>query len=191
MFTGLIRDLGRLVKSHPSKNGICLSIESQLPAACFEIGQSIAVNGVCLTVESYKENIFTVTAVQETLSKTQLQQIKVGDQVNLEAPLTLETPLGGHMVSGHVDTIGIVKSLPPNLVVSLPKEFHKFIAPKGSITLNGVSLTVVDSQAGSLSVALIPETLKKTNLGQLKIGDSLNIEVDLLARYLNHLIQSQ
>ena len=193
MFTGLVQNVGTVVEVTKQETGLELLIHSTLPKASFLQGASIMVDGVCLTVEKYfpaKKN-FLVTAVKETLEKTTLGAFEEGQAVNLEAALTLNTPLGGHLVSGHVDAVGTVVQAGSDFVVQVPKALLKFFAVKGSIVVNGVSLTIADQKKDTVRIALIPETLKETNLGLLKKGDRVNLEVDLIARYLDRLLTAR
>lgn len=189
MFTGIVQNLGVLIKKRKGTDGFVFDIKSTLPIRCFKVGNSIAVQGVCLTVEAYeaRTKVFTVTAVQETLSKTTLALLEVGDLLNLEPALTLNSFLGGHLVSGHVDGLGVVVNSAPDFIIEAPSSFMKFFPQKGSITVNGVSLTIASVSKNRISIAVIPETLKKTSLGSLEKGDSVNLEIDLIARYLERL----
>lgn len=192
MFTGLVQNLGMVVELHEVNSNLELLIHSTLPAECFAQGSSIAVDGVCLTVERYFPELqhFLVTAVEETLNKSTLKNFKARQRVNLETPLTLNTPLGGHLVSGHVDGVGKIVKAGVDFVIQVPKELLKFFAVKGSIVVNGVSLTIADQIKDTVRIALIPETLSETNLGLLKKGDKLNLEVDLIARYVERLLKA-
>lgn len=187
MFTGIIQDQGKIVEIQSTPQGKSFWIHSTLDAAHFSNGNSIAVNGVCLTVEAYDNGRFKATAVPETLNLTTLGDAEVGDEVNLEAPLTLATPIAGHLVSGHVDGMGRVLESGPDFWIEVPHELKKYIAHKGSLTLNGVSLTVAEVVEDHVRIALIPETLERTNLGH---AEKVNLEVDLLARYLESLTQA-
>lgn len=192
MFTGLVQNLGTLMEVQNVGKSKEFLIQSGLPAETFKKGASIMVNGACLTVERYfPEGNFLVTAVEETLKKTTLSKLKVKQKLNLEAALTLATPLGGHLVSGHVDGIGKVVHAGSQFTLQVPKDLLKFFAVKGSIVVNGVSLTLVDQVKDTVEIALIPETLKETNLGLLKKGDLVNLEVDLIARYLDRLLTAR
>ncbi len=192
MFTGLVQNLGTLMEVQNVGKSKEFLIQSSLPAETFKKGASIMVNGACLTVERYfPEGNFLVTAVEETLKKTTLSKLKVKQKLNLEAALTLGTPLGGHLVSGHVDGVGEVVHAGSKLILQVPKDLLKFFAVKGSIVVNGVSLTLVDQVKDTVEIALIPETLKETNLGLLKKGDLVNLEVDLIARYLDRLLTAR
>lgn len=192
MFTGLIQDLGRLEQSEKMDGAnLQYSIFTQLSPELFQIGRSIAVDGVCLTVEAWdpKLQIFQVTLVPETLQRTRFGSLPVGSFLNLEAPMTLNSFVDGHLVSGHVDATVEVEQAPPTLILRLPDEYLKFAALKGSMAVNGVSLTIAEVKGNEISFALIPETLRLTNLAHLQKGDIVHIEVDLLARYLERLAQ--
>lgn len=187
MFTGIIKDCGEIVSMERVNSLVYLKIRSSLPSKYFSVGNSIAVNGVCLTVESYEAGIFTMALTQETLDRSLFSKVQEGDEVNIEPAMTLETPLAGHLVSGHVDCMAKVLSAPPQLEVEIPEAYLKFCAEKGSITVNGVSLTIAQFKENKVLIALIPETLRVTNLGRLAPGDYVNIEVDMIARYLDQL----
>lgn len=188
MFTGIIKDLGRIVKIQDIPEGKRMWISSALDEKNFSLGNSIAVNGVCLTVEGFKEGQFQVSVVHESLELTTLNENQEDDHVNLEAPLTLETPIAGHLVSGHVDGIAEVLQAESDYWIEVPSKLLKYIAKKGSLTINGVSLTVAEIDEAKVRIALIPETLERTNL---KSAKRVNLEIDLLARYLERLTQSQ
>lgn len=189
MFTGIVENLGTLKKITPSKVGLSFVIHSSLPARIFKKGTSILVNGACLTVEKYdaQKKTFTVSLVQETLERTMFKSAKLGDKLNLESSLTLEKAVAGHLVLGHVDFTGKVLHGGPNLEIEIPSKWMKYFPEKGSVTLHGVSLTIAKRKKNSIQVALIPETMKATNLAQLKKGDRVHVEIDLLARYLETL----
>jgi len=188
MFTGIVQDLGEIVETQVIPEGIRLWISSTMDPKHFTLGNSIAVNGVCLTVESFKDSKFQATAVHETLRLTTLGDIKLGTQVNLEAPLTLETPIAGHLVSGHVDGVANVIQNGPEMIIELPEKLKPYIAMKGSVTVNGVSLTIAALESDHFKLALIPETLERTNLD---VAKRVNLEVDLIARYLEQLNKSK
>lgn len=187
MFTGIIQDQGRILEVQDNESGMLLRIQTALDPKHLSVGNSIAVDGVCLTVEDAQGQIFSATAVPETLKRSHFSTIKPEAKVNLEAPLTMETPLAGHFVSGHVDAVAEVQALSPLLTLKVPGNLLKFLPLKGSVTVNGVSLTIAQSTGDGISIALIPETLQSTNLGALQLGDLVNIEIDLLARYLDQL----
>jgi riboflavin synthase len=192
MFTGLITNTGTLRSSRRAGRVFVLSIESELSSAV-EIGSSVAVDGVCLTVVAVTGNTFEVEATGETLRRTTFDRWRGSRAVNLERPLTPSQPLDGHLVTGHVDGIAtLVGKRSDNQGVWLdirpPAELMRYVASQGSVALDGISLTVSSVASTSFSVSTIPHTLEKTIVGQKRIGDSLNIEVDVLARYVERLM---
>ena len=193
MFTGIIQAVGKITHIAPLDDGVSLRIASgQLDLGDVKTGDSIAVNGVCLTVTAIAEGRFFVDVSRETLSCT-ADMDKQGNQVNLEKALRLSDRLGGHLVSGHVDGVGEVITFTPAgeshlLVLRLPMPLLKYIAKKGSITVNGVSLTVNTLTADQVEINLIPHTISATTLNRLQAGAQVNIEVDMLARYVERII---
>lgn len=195
MFTGLIETIGIVREKRPGKGSARFGIESDLPAAKMADGESVAVDGVCLTVTDRSGKRFHVDAVAETLQRTTLGTIRPGTRVNLERALCLGDRLGGHMVQGHVDGVGEVREVlrrggDYRLRIGLPEGLRRYVAWKGSITVQGVSLTVSSLEKDSFEVALIPETLTRTTLGSAGRGARVNLEVDLMARYLARLVDS-
>lgn len=193
MFTGIISSIGKITAIEP-KGGDCrLTINTgKLPLLDTQLGDSIAVNGVCLTAIELGKQHFSADVSNETLSRTTLNNAGTGTKVNLELALTPTTRLGGHIVSGHVDGIGELVELKPDarswrLSFKAPDELAKYIAEKGSICIDGISLTVNSINGAVFSVNIVPHTFKETNLAGIKIGDRVNLEVDLLARYLERL----
>jgi riboflavin synthase len=194
MFTGLVSDVGR-VRSVEQRGDTHLVIATHYDISKIEIGASIACAGVCLTVVgkgTAKDRWFAVTASGETLSKTTMGDWKKGTAVNLERPLRVGDEFGGHLVTGHVDGLAELTSLKPEgesvrMVFKVPKKLARFIAEKGSVALDGVSLTVNAVKGRSFGVNIIPHTTKVTTFGRLKPGDEVNLEVDLMARYLQRL----
>ena len=196
MFTGIIEAIGEITQAtalnEQSGNGLALTIApGSLDLSDVKLGDSIAVNGVCLTVTALNNRQFSVAASQETLSCTQGLD-RAGAQVNLEKAMRLSDRLGGHLVSGHVDAVGTVVKFEPvgeciELIVRAPQPLLRFIAQKGSITVNGVSLTVNRIEGDQFSVNLIPHTLAMTNLQSLSPGMAVNLETDMLARYVARL----
>lgn len=192
MFTGLVQDIGTLCTVTPSGESVHLAIATQLVSE-FKIGDSLCVNGVCLTIVATEGPIVTLTAIPETLDRTTLGRLPKGAEVHLEPALRLSDRLGGHWVQGHVDGVGRIGSRLPRdgsieLTIAPPPVLMKYIAPKGSVALDGVSLTVSKVMASTFAVALIPHTLSVTTLAQRRVGDELNIEVDILAKYMDHLL---
>lgn len=190
MFTGLIESLGTLQAIVPEGTGMVLTIAASGIAAAVKIGDSVAINGACLTVVEHTDTILRFQAGPETLRLTNLGDLTVGDRVNLERPLRLGDMLGGHMVQGHVDGIGRVaervrQGADWELVwFSCPPELARQMVPKGSIAVDGVSLTLVDVAAERFSVALIPHTLQHTTLGFKTVGKAVNLETDILGKYV-------
>ena len=194
MFTGIISAIGN-INAIEHKGGDCrLTINTgKLSLSDTQLGDSIAVNGVCLTAVELRKQHFCADVSNETLSRTTLKNAVVGTPVNLELALTPTTRMGGHIVSGHVDGIGELIELKPDarswrLLFKAPDELAKYIAEKGSITINGISLTVNAVNGALFSVNIVPHTLKETTLAGIKVGDKVNLEVDLLARYLERLL---
>lgn len=196
MFTGIIQQLGT-IKIIKEQNGILkLTIEAPKISRSKKNGDSIAVDGICLTVTSTDSRTFSLEAIPETQKMTIISAYKKGSKVNLENPLKIGEELGGHFVSGHVDFISTLKKIftageSKIFTFSLPRKFIKFFALKGSVTVNGVSLTISDVTSDTFEVSLIPETLKNTNLSSLEIKDQVNIEVDLISRYLDSLLKNK
>ena len=194
MFTGLIQDIGEIASITPLDEGVRMAIRvNALNLNKEKIGASICCSGCCLTVIDKKDDIFQVDVSAETLSKTNLGTWQQGMQINLEPSLRMGDELGGHLVYGHVDALAELseireegESMRLSLTPSL--ELMRFIAPKGSITLEGISLTVNEVDARSFGVNIIPHTWERTTLAKCKIGDKLNMEVDMLARYVARLI---
>jgi riboflavin synthase len=185
VFTGLVREVGRVV----SFDGSRLSVESSLAAA---IGDSVSVNGCCLTVVDGDRRTLAFDAVPETLARTALGRLDAGAAVNLEPALRAGEPLGGHYVQGHVDGVGRVRSLEPEgggarMWVDPPAELLRYCVEKGSIAVDGVSLTIADLDEEGFAVALVPHTLAATTLGTLEPGSEVNLEADVLAKYVERL----
>lgn len=192
MFTGIIKDVGRIMAMKPQADPIYI-IATQLPLADVQLGASIACNGVCLTVIAFDAGQFQVQVSAETLAKTTAARWRVGMPVNLECALRLGDELGGHLVSGHVDGVLTITAREPEgeslrFRFTLPESLRRFLAPKGSITLDGVSLTVNEVLAAEFGVNIIPHTQRWTNFSVLKPGDQINCEVDMLARYVDRIL---
>jgi riboflavin synthase len=195
MFTGIITDLGR-VRAVERGAMTRLEIETRYPAESIAIGASIACNGACLSVVERGAGWFAVEASAETLSKTTLGGWNAGTPVNLERPLKLGDELGGHLVLGHVDGVATLAERRPDggsirLIFEAPEELARFIAPKGSVAIDGVSMTVNETVGRRFGVNVIPITQRETNLGALAVGARVNLEIDLLARYVARLLAKE
>ena len=195
MFTGLIAELGEVTAITRGETSAVFSINSPALISEIKLGDSVAVNGVCLTATSLSSTGFTADVMVQTLSLTSLTEIKVGSPVNLELAAQLNARMGGHMVQGHVDGVATVVGLTPGekwaqFDIKVPEHLIKYIVNQGSICLDGVSLTVgeISDANNQLTVWLIPETLERTNLSSKKPGDLINIEVDVLAKYVERLL---
>jgi len=195
MFTGLITELGTVAAIERGETSAIFTITAPESVLGLALGDSIAVNGTCLTATSLTANSFTADVMVQTLSLTSLAQLEVGSPVNLELAAKMDMRMGGHIVQGHVDGTGTVLRLTPGekwaqFDITAPAHLTKYVVPQGSITLDGVSLTVgaIDDATNTITVWLIPETLAKTNLSDKKPGDLINIEVDVLAKYVERLI---
>jgi riboflavin synthase len=193
VFTGLVQALGRVGAIDRSGDGARVRIETPL-AAELQAGDSIAVNGVCLSAALLEDGSFAADAMNETLSRTSLGALRPGAAVNLELPLRAGDRLGGHMVQGHVDGVGRVAAVAEDgfarrVEIEAPPEVLRYVIEKGSIAVDGVSLTFAAVLSGSFTVSLIPETLQRTNLGRAAPGDEVNLEVDVLAKYVEKLIR--
>jgi riboflavin synthase len=193
VFTGLVADLGVLEELRRSDAGATLRISAGLTGELRE-GDSIAVNGVCLTATSIRDHSFEADAMNETLARSTLGGLQSGARVNLELPLRASDRLGGHLVQGHVDAVGEVAALADEGIarrveIAAPDEVLRYVVEKGSIAVNGVSLTVVEVGERSFTVSLIPETLERTNLGAVEPGVVVNLEVDVLAKYVERLVR--
>ncbi len=185
MFTGIVEELGAV----RSRQGARLRLAARAVLDDVELGASIAVNGCCLTVVAWGEDWWEADVSDETFRRTALGELAEGDPVNLERPVRLQDRLGGHLVQGHVDAVGTVVSPAPDLVVELPDGLDRYVVEKGSITVDGVSLTVVDALDDRFSVAVIPHTAEVTTLGGRRPGDGVNLEVDVMAKYAERLLQ--
>ncbi|MDQ2724257.1 MAG: riboflavin synthase [Actinomycetota bacterium] len=190
MFTGIVEELGRLRARHPDGEITRLRFAAPVVTADAVIGASISVNGCCLTVVDIDGDGggWAADAVAETMGRTNLATVAVGDPVNLERPMRLGDRLGGHLVQGHVDAIGTVVAPAPDLRVQVPASVAHYLVPKGSITVDGVSLTVVDIGDDFFTVAVIPHTAEVTTLGHRRPGDAVNLEVDVIAKYTERLL---
>ena len=189
MFTGIVEELGEVVE----REGELLTLRGKLVTEDARHGYSIAGNGVCLTVIRVDGDSFTVEVMKETYERSALGVLKPGDPVNLERAVTAATRLGGHIVQGHVDGVGTIASKAPgggweDVRVTLPSGLDRYIVEKGSITVDGISLTVVAVDEAGFTVSLIPTTLELTTLGRKDVGDKVNLEVDIIAKYVEKLV---
>ena len=194
MFTGIIHHLGQFKGYRQGKQEIVIEVPPGLPRV--ETGESIAVNGVCLSLVKRERNTSFFNLSQETRQRTTLGSLRPGERLNLEQPLTLSSPLSGHLITGHVDSRGkvlkiIKREKGMRLTVSYPPELRPYFIPQGSVALNGVSLTIVDLSPSCFEVELIPITLENSNLEDLKRGDSVNIECDMIGKYVYNWISKE
>ncbi len=195
MFTGIIEELGTVDAIEDQGDAVRLTVRGPLVVSDAGEGDSIAVNGCCLTVTTYDGEVFTADVMRETLDKTSLGDFRPGTRVNLERAVTAEKRLGGHIVQGHVDGTGTIRSRTPSehwevVEIGLPDGMDRYLVDKGSITVDGVSLTVVTAADDSFTVSLIPETLARTTLGIKQPGDVVNLEVDVIAKHVEKLVRA-
>jgi riboflavin synthase len=194
MFTGIVEELGRVKAIETLPDALRITIEGPKVVSDVNRGESISVSGACLTAVEHDATSFTADVMQETIRLTSLDGIKVGDPVNLERAMTAATRFGGHVVLGHVDGVGQVVSRTPSenwewVRISIPKDLMKYVVLKGSITLDGISLTVNEVGDDWVGLSLIPETLAVTTLGFKQPGDKVNVEVDIMAKHIERLIE--
>jgi riboflavin synthase len=189
MFTGIVRERGRVASMRQEPEGLRLEIDAPATASQLGVGDSVSISGACLTATAVSNGRFSVTAVTETLDRTTLGRLAPEDEVNLETATRAGDPLGGHFVQGHVDAVGRIASVDDGRVwVEAEPEILRYCVEKGSITVDGVSLTIAALRGDGFEVALIPHTLEVTTLGALQKGDDVNLEVDVLAKYVEKLI---
>ncbi|MCX5870607.1 MAG: riboflavin synthase [Deltaproteobacteria bacterium] len=196
MFTGIVAGTGILRGRRGAVGGLAFDLEAGFDLVDPEEGESIAINGVCLTAYAMASRRFTLDVSPETLTRTTLGDLGVGAPVNMERALRLSDRLGGHIVSGHVDCVATVRERRPTgaftlFTFSLPEQWSRYVIEKGSVTIDGVSLTVNSCRAGRFEVSIIPHTLQVTTLGRLKIGSRVNIEVDIIGKYVEKLLGAQ
>ncbi len=196
MFTGLVREVGEVVWLRRSGQAVQLLIKGPRTASRVRIGESVAVNGCCLTVTAQRDGQCMFDLLEESLERTNFGRLKPGTAVNLERALRVEGRLGGHFVQGHVDCTAEVLAIEEKgpdlrLDIALPADFARYVAYKGSVAINGVSLTVAEVGPTSFSVWIIPHTLDNTNLGDLEVGDLVNLEFDILAKYVERLLEAR
>ncbi|MBF6560017.1 MAG: riboflavin synthase [Candidatus Binataceae bacterium] len=193
MFTGIIEDLGTVASIKRSAAGAVLMIRTALPLARIALGDSIAINGACMTVTAKRRGAFAMDISAESLRRTVLGALAPGDRVNLERCLTLDKLIGGHLVSGHVDGVGRIAAIEPEgdsrlYTFEVPAAQTRYLVEKGSVTLDGISLTVFNIRGRRFSVALIPHTLRMTTLGFKRPGDAVNVESDMLVKYVERIL---
>ncbi len=193
MFTGLIEEVGTVSEARHVPGGVHLSIRARHSARQLRSHDSVAVNGVCLTVTGKRGDLFATEAVEETLRKTTLGGLRKGTKVNIELPMKLEGRLGGHLVQGHVDGVGTVRSTIEKkesrlITIEYPEEFRRYVVPVGSIAVDGVSLTVAELRKKLLVVSVIPYTMEHTTLGHAQPGVLVNLEFDLIGKYVERLL---
>ena len=193
MFTGIVEELGNISRIKKTDTGKQFTITAKAIMDDLKVGDSVCVNGVCLTVTASNESSFNIDLVKETLKKSNLGNLKKENFVNLERAITLSTRLGGHILQGHVETVGVIMDKVPSgdgamLSVGIDPGFMRYCISKGSIALDGVSLTIASISENILKIALIPHTLEMTTLGLKDVGDSLNIETDIIGKYIERLM---
>jgi riboflavin synthase len=196
MFTGIIEEIGSISNIKQTGESIVLTIDATKILKDVQVGDSIAVNGVCLTVTSYKVNQFTVDVMPETVNATSLRSLKRGSKVNLERAMAAGGRFGGHFVSGHADGLGVIKSKKPfeNAVyyeIEVPSDILQYIIYKGSVTVDGTSLTVFGLSENSFTISLIPHTTSETIIGLRGTGDIVNVECDMLGKYIDHFLSKR
>jgi riboflavin synthase len=196
VFTGIVEERGAVVAVRDLPDAARITIAGPLVTSDAKLGDSIAVNGVCLTVVEVADGAFTADVMRETLRRSSLDAVAEGDAVNLERAAAVGQRLGGHIVQGHVDGTGTIVSREPSenwelVRIGVPAELERYLVSKGSVTVDGVSLTVVEVGGGEFTVSLIPETLRATTLGTRAVGERVNLEVDVLAKYVERLVSAQ
>ncbi len=194
MFTGIIEEIGKVKSIAQKSKARVLTIEAKKLLSEIKIGDSVSVNGVCLTVFEKLNDSFKVEAVEETIKKTNLGDLKVDDFVNLELALKIGERLGGHIVQGHVDTTGVIKNIKKLqnswiLEIKFPVEFRKYLIPAGSVAVDGISLTVADVNRDRFKVSIIPFTWENTNIKFRKVGDRVNLEFDFFGKYVENFLK--
>jgi riboflavin synthase len=196
MFTGIVRELGRVVSAERTGGGLRLAVGASATAGELRTGDSVSVNGVCLTAEAVDGSQVALSAVPETLARSTLGSLAAGDPVNVEPAVRAGEPLGGHYVQGHVDAVGRVQSVEAEgdglrVHVEAPADVLRYCVEKGSIAVDGVSLTVAEVSDGTFAVVLVPHTLEATTLSALTPGQEVNLEVDVLAKYVARLLETR
>jgi riboflavin synthase len=196
VFTGIVRELGRVSSAEGGADGLLLVVEAPSTAGSTHVGDSVAINGCCLTAESVEGAMLGFHAVPETLSRSTLGRLSAGDRVNVEPAVRAGEPLGGHYVQGHVDAVGHVQSVEAEgeglrVFVEAPDDVLRYCVEKGSILVDGVSLTVAEVADDAFAVALVPHTLEATTLSSLAPGQEVNLEADVLAKYVERLLEAR
>ena len=196
MFTGLVEEKGTLIDKIPTGDGFQFTIEAKKIMNDLKIGSSVAVNGCCLTVVKINENTFSVDTIEETLNKTNLGVLKQGMKVNLERPLEANERLGGHFVLGHIDTTGKIEAIQELsnshwITISFPDKFKHYLIYVGSVAIDGVSMTVAELKNNVFSVGVIPHTWKETIFADKKVGDTVNLEFDVLGKYVERIMEGK
>jgi riboflavin synthase len=196
VFTGIVREVGTVEGLAGAAGGIRLRILAPETAGSTGLGDSVAVNGVCLTASEVTDGTLSFDAVPETLRRSALAHLQSGARVNLEPALRAGEPLGGHIVQGHVDAVGRVRASEPEgegrrLVVEVPKEVERYLVEKGSIAVDGVSLTVAEAGPGWFAAAIVPHTLEATTLGEASAGAEVNLEIDVIAKHVERLLETR
>lgn len=194
MFSGIVEGTGKILKIDKKKKAARIQIRSPFSLSKSKIGDSVAINGCCLTIAAKRKNLFEADLSGETLRVTNLGMLKVGDPVNLERPLRLDDRIGGHLVQGHVDGVGRILDLRRNgssfeVQISFPKNLRHYLIPKGSIAVDGISMTVNRLTRKSFTLVVIPHTLQRTNLKAKRAGDPVNLEVDMIGKYVESLMR--
>ncbi|SJZ63153.1 riboflavin synthase alpha chain [Cetobacterium ceti] len=193
MFTGLVEEMGTVIGIKATDSGIKIKISGNKVLQNGKIGDSIATNGVCLTAVEINSKYFMADIMNESVNRTNLKNLKVGDKVNLEKSLTLQSPLGGHLVTGDVDCVGIIKNIKNDgfakiFQIDIPHKYMKYLVEKGRITVDGASLTLIDIYETSFTISIIPHTQEAITLGYKKIGDLVNIETDLIGKFVDRIL---
>ncbi len=196
MFTGLIEEVGKLKNIQSKVGGLEITVEAEKVLEDSKVGDSIAINGICLTITEIGENQFKFDVSQETINRSNIKYLKIGDYLNLERALRLSDRLGGHIVQGHVDTTGRIHSIiqkgeHTEFQISFPEEYKKLVIPKGSIAIDGISLTINEIKGNIISLNIIPHTIQSTNLQFRKQNDIVNIEFDILGKYVLNILESE
>lgn len=195
MFTGIVEEIGTVKEFSKSGSSALITVECKKILNDVKMGDSISIDGVCQTVTQFDKNSFLAQVSAETLNLTSFSTLKTGQKVNLERALTLNSRLGGHIITGHVDGLGKIKNIQKlsdfyNIKFEIEKNLAKYIAKKGSVAINGISLTIANANLNEFEIAVIPHTFENTNLKNLKISDFVNIECDILAKYVEKLLST-